>query len=173
MDELERTLEQVRSYEKRDSDAAVRRWAARRARCEAQTQRVCRQEAVAIAGPVPPALAVQHATTLLDRWKWRKAQVCDPHFNTALSLTHLSVTVAATVARELMVVHDVRSHAARRASLRTSVATDARVCARALSQCQSSIDALDSKLKQLNESFAQGEVIDRWTPGVVVPFKHV
>lgn len=76
MDEIDRTLEQVRAYEKRDCDAAVRRWAARRARCEVQTQRVCRQGVPAIAGPVPPALALQHATTLLDRWKWRKAQVC-------------------------------------------------------------------------------------------------
>jgi len=171
MDEIDRTLEEVRSYEKRDSDAAVRRWAARRTLCEAQTQRVCRQGMVAaITGPVPAPLAVQHATTLLDRWKWRKAQVSAmiPH----RKLTVCEVAVARELPRHECVF--MSSLAARRASLHMSAAcmTDSRVCVWRAPQTQSNIDTLDNKLKQLHESFAQGEVIDRWTPGVVVPFKQ-
>ena len=76
LDDIERILADVRYYELRDYEEAVRRWRASRAQSEQRTQRVCRKGPPhAIAAPLPPVRAVQHATTLLDRWKLRKSQV--------------------------------------------------------------------------------------------------
>jgi hypothetical protein len=36
-------------------------------------------------------------------------------------------------------------------------------------QTQSNINILDAKIAKLHVAFAKGEVLDRWTPGVVVP----